>query len=147
MLRSVSVLELRLGGPCQALGVSAILRQTGFMSSNSDRASARPVAFCLHALGASSAEFVHLRDALAAEIEVDAIDLPGFGDTAWVDGASVEETVEFVIRRIRAHGAARWMLVGHSMGEKSPRSSPRGLYLVGRPFSASPASCCWPHLP
>lgn len=88
------------------------------MSSNSARASARPVAFCLHALGASSVEFSHLRDALAGEIEVVAIDLPGFGDTAWVDGASVEETVEFVIRRIRAHGAARWMLVGHSMGGK-----------------------------
>ena len=88
------------------------------MLRNSAQASARPVAFCLHALGASSAEFAHLRDALAGEIEVVAIDLPGFGDTAWVDGASVEETVEFVIRRIRAQGAARWMLVGHSMGGK-----------------------------
>lgn len=47
-----------------------------------------------------------------------AIDLPGFGDTAWFDGGSVEETVEFVIRRIRARGAVRWMLVGHSMGGK-----------------------------
>ena len=47
-----------------------------------------------------------------------AIDLPGFGDTAWVVGASVEETVEFVTGRIRARGAARWIIVGHSMGGK-----------------------------
>lgn len=88
------------------------------MSNTSARASALPVAFCLHALGTSSAEFTHLRDALAGEFEVVALDLPGFGDTVWIDGASVEDTVEFVIRRIRARGAARWMLIGHSMGGK-----------------------------
>ena len=88
------------------------------MSNTRAVASARPVAYCLHALGASSAEFGRLRDALAGDIDVVALDLPGFGDTAWDDGPSVEDTVDFVIRRIRARGAARWMLVGHSMGGK-----------------------------
>jgi pimeloyl-ACP methyl ester carboxylesterase len=92
--------------------------QAGDMSNPRDRESAPPVAFCLHALGASCAEFIHLRDALAGEIDVVALDLPGFGDTPWDDGPSVEHTVEFVIRRIRARGAPRWMLVGHSMGGK-----------------------------
>jgi len=118
MLHSVNILGVPLSRPCQALFVSLVLQQAGVMSSNSARPSEGPVAFCLHALGASSAEFIQLRDALAGEIEVIAIDLPGFGDTAWIEGASVEETVEFVIRRIRANGAARWMLVGHSMGGK-----------------------------
>lgn len=88
------------------------------MSNERPPASTRPVAFCLHALGSSSAEFEHLRDALAGEIDVVALDLPGFGGTPWSDGASVEDTAEWVIRRIRAAGAARWLLVGHSMGGK-----------------------------
>lgn len=88
------------------------------MSLDAARTPPRPVAFCLHALGSSSAEFEHLRDALADEIDIVALDLPGFGDTPWSDGASVEDTAEWVVRRIRAAGAARWMLVGHSMGGK-----------------------------
>lgn len=118
MPHSVNILGLSVGGTHRALEVSADFRLNQGMSRNGTGVSARPVAFCLHALGASSAEFAHLRDALAGEIELVAIDLPGFGDTAWADGASVEETVEVVTCRIRAHGAARWMLVGHSMGGK-----------------------------
>lgn len=74
--------------------------------------------FCLHALGASSAEFEPLARELGDEFEVVALDLPGFGGLSAATGVTVDEMVEHVIRRIRRHGATRWMLAGHSMGGK-----------------------------
>jgi len=78
----------------------------------------RPVAFCLHALGSSAREFDALAERLAPELDVVAIDLPGFGDADTADGLTVDDMVRLVTRRIRESGAARWLLVGHSMGGK-----------------------------
>lgn len=79
---------------------------------------ARTTLFCLHALGLSGAEFGGLSERLAGEIAVVAFDLPGFGAGTAASGTSVEEMVEFVIRKIRAHGSTRFLLLGHSMGGK-----------------------------
>ncbi|MET0589987.1 MAG: alpha/beta hydrolase [Naasia sp.] len=79
---------------------------------------ARPVLFCLHALGSSAREFDVLTSLLGDTVEVVGLDLPGFGDLSSATGTSVDAMAAHVVRKIRAHGATRWMLLGHSMGGK-----------------------------
>ncbi|WP_182086679.1 alpha/beta hydrolase [Aureimonas sp. ME7] len=81
-------------------------------------ASDRPVLFCLHALGASRAEFSTLDARLGDMFETIAIDLPGFGDAPASLGTSVEEMVRHVAGIVAGRAAPRWMLLGHSMGGK-----------------------------
>ncbi|PSL37570.1 pimeloyl-ACP methyl ester carboxylesterase [Labedella gwakjiensis] len=80
--------------------------------------SSRPTAFALHALGSSARAFDGVAEALADSLDVQAIDLPGFGDAAAMTGTSIPETIRHVERAIRRSGATRWILVGHSMGGK-----------------------------
>ncbi|ROP58696.1 alpha/beta fold hydrolase [Curtobacterium sp. PhB115] len=77
-----------------------------------------PTAFCLHALGASSEEFALLRIELVDDLDVVAIDLPGFGRTPASAGTTVEEMAVHVERAIGSSGVTDWLLVGHSMGGK-----------------------------
>lgn len=78
----------------------------------------RPTVFCLHALGSSAREFDGIAARLADDIEVVGLDLPGFGDLSAATGVTVDEMAAYVVRKIRAHGATRWMILGHSMGGK-----------------------------
>ncbi|WP_065959391.1 alpha/beta fold hydrolase [Curtobacterium sp. UCD-KPL2560] len=75
-------------------------------------------AFCLHALGSSSEEFVLLRSELAGDLDLVGIDLPGFGRSPASAGTTVEEMAVAVERAVGASGATEWVLVGHSMGGK-----------------------------
>lgn len=78
---------------------------------------ARPTAFFLHALGASRREFGPLIDRLSGVFDGVALDLPGFGDQP-AGAVTVAQMADHVIAAIRANGASRWILVGHSMGGK-----------------------------
>ncbi|MCY0386629.1 alpha/beta fold hydrolase [Robbsia sp. Bb-Pol-6] len=78
----------------------------------------RPILFMLHALGGSRAAFDPMRSALGDAFEVIAIDLPGFGDRDTRAGTTVQEMSNVVADVIRSRAAARWLLVGHSMGGK-----------------------------
>jgi pimeloyl-ACP methyl ester carboxylesterase len=84
----------------------------------SDTATTRPTLFCLHALGMSRLEYGPVADVFGDDVEVVALDLPGFGDATTADGVTVDDMVRQVTRQIRRHGATRWLLVGHSMGGK-----------------------------
>lgn len=75
-------------------------------------------AFCLHALGASKAEFDLIADRMAPPLQVVGIDLPGFGAASTAPGTTVEDMVIAVEHEIGRHGATQWILVGHSMGGK-----------------------------
>ncbi len=74
--------------------------------------------YLLHALGASAGSFDRLADRLAGHVQVEGIDLPGFGSAANDPDATLDETVAHVIRRLAAHERGPWMLGGHSMGGK-----------------------------
>ena len=78
----------------------------------------RTTLFCLHGLGLNASVFDALRHELGESIELVPIDLPGFGGEPAASGTDVDDMVALVERRIRAHGAARWLLLGHSMGGK-----------------------------
>lgn len=78
----------------------------------------RPVAFLLHGLGGSARTFDAVAAGLAPGFDVDAIDLPGFGDAAAAQATSVEAMADAVATVIRRRAATRWLLVGHSMGGK-----------------------------
>lgn len=76
--------------------------------------------YALHALGGSGAAFAPVADELAGfrGIRIVTLDLPGFGDEAAATGYDVAAMADHVIARIRRDGAARWALLGHSMGGK-----------------------------
>jgi len=78
----------------------------------------RPVLVCLHALGSSAREFDALTAALGDDVEVLAIDLPGFGGAASEPPADVAGTADRVVARIAEREPERWFLLGHSMGGK-----------------------------
>ena len=78
----------------------------------------RPVLFMLHALGGSARAWDGVAAALGGDFEVVAIDLPGFGDAHRMADARVVDMADQVCAVVRMHGAARWLLVGHSMGGK-----------------------------
>lgn len=78
----------------------------------------RPVLFMLHALGGSARAWHGVVAALGSGFECIAIDLPGFGDARDASGWSVAAMADHVAAAIARRGAARWLLVGHSMGGK-----------------------------
>lgn len=78
----------------------------------------RPVLFMLHALGGSARAWQGVIDALRSQFECIAIDLPGFGDARERSSWSVAGMADHVAAAVAARGAARWLLVGHSMGGK-----------------------------
>ncbi|QHC60034.1 alpha/beta hydrolase [Rathayibacter sp. VKM Ac-2760] len=112
----------------------------------------RPTIFALHGLGLSGRLFDPLAAELAGTADVVAIDLPGYGDRNDDADLSLEAMTTAAIRAIRENGAARWLLVGHSMGGKvaslvaartlSGRSGLFGLagvvLLAGSPLSPEP---------
>lgn len=78
----------------------------------------RPVFFMLHALGGSARAWEGVSASLDPAFEVVAIDLPGFGDARVAPDLSVAGMAEHVAAAVQTRGAARWLLIGHSMGGK-----------------------------
>ncbi len=72
----------------------------------------------LHALGGSARAWDDVIASLGPRFESVALDLPGFGDARGMPGLTVEGMADHVAAAVRARGAARWLLVGHSMGGK-----------------------------
>jgi pimeloyl-ACP methyl ester carboxylesterase len=71
----------------------------------------------LHGWGAHIEAVESVVAPLAAETEVIAIDLPGFGESAEPPGAwSSEDYAEFLIKLLASEGISRCHLVGHSRG-------------------------------
>ncbi len=77
-----------------------------------------PVLYCLHVLGGSAREWVHVDARLGSAFKFRALDLPGFGDAAQTKGYSVAEMADTIAALIEADAPSRWMIVGHSMGAK-----------------------------
>ncbi len=78
----------------------------------------RPVLFLLHALGGSARAWDGVVTALGSDFETVAIDLPGFGDARAASEWTVAGMADHVAAAVKARGASRWLLVGHSMGGK-----------------------------
>jgi pimeloyl-ACP methyl ester carboxylesterase len=78
----------------------------------------RPVVFMLHALGGSARAWEAVSASLGTEFDVVAIDLPGFGQAQDASDLTVAGMVRHVADIVRSTEAARWLLVGHSMGGK-----------------------------
>jgi pimeloyl-ACP methyl ester carboxylesterase len=71
----------------------------------------------LHGWGAHIEAVESIVAPLAAETEVIAIDLPGFGESAEPPEAwSSEDYAEFVARLLESEGVSRYHLIGHSRG-------------------------------
>ncbi|WP_396643841.1 alpha/beta fold hydrolase [Microbacterium sp.] len=77
-----------------------------------------PTLYLLHALGSSSGSFDRLGATLAGRVDVQGIDLPGFGSVPAAPDTSLEATVSYVIGILNERVRGRWMLGGHSMGGK-----------------------------
>ncbi len=77
-----------------------------------------PTLYFLHALGASAGSFRRLGDALAGRVDVQGIDLPGFGSETAASDTSLEATVAHVVGILNEKARGRWILGGHSMGGK-----------------------------
>lgn len=83
------------------------------------KAAASPIdLFCLHFLGGSAREWDGVARRLAPGTRCIAIDLPGFGDAADVEGYTVSAMADHVAARIRTVAPNRFALAGHSMGAK-----------------------------
>jgi len=78
----------------------------------------KPVLFMLHALGSSARAWSGVVASLDAGFEAVPIDLPGFGEQRDATDSGVADTAAHAAAAIRQRGAARWLLVGHSMGGK-----------------------------
>ncbi len=73
----------------------------------------------IHGLGGSWREWTPVLDALAAEREVIAIDLPGFGDTPPLPGeVSIATLADAVTAYMRAHDLMGVDVAGNSMGAR-----------------------------
>jgi pimeloyl-ACP methyl ester carboxylesterase len=78
-----------------------------------------PPVLVLHGWGASIDAVASIVDGLADQLEVVAIDLPGFGESAEPPGAwDVGAYARFVLAVCDALGLARFSLVGHSFGAR-----------------------------
>lgn len=77
----------------------------------------RPMLFGLHYLGGSGRAWDPVFRRLDG-FRCVAVDLPGFGDAAGIRGYTVAEMADHVASVVRAAGARRWALLGHSMGAK-----------------------------
>ena len=82
------------------------------------RGSGRPL-LLVHGLGGNTHSFDPIIDALAAQREVIAIDLPGFGQTPALDGeVSIRTLADAVTRLLQVHGLTGIDAVGSSMGAR-----------------------------
>ncbi|QHI97440.1 alpha/beta fold hydrolase [Xylophilus rhododendri] len=72
----------------------------------------------LHGLGGSARAWDGVIAALDAEFEAAPIDLPGFGEARDATDLGVADMADQVAAIVRQRAAARWLLVGHSMGGK-----------------------------
>ena len=77
----------------------------------------RPMLVALHFLGGSKRAWDPVFQRLDGFWCV-AVDLPGLGDAAAVPGYAGAERADHVASVVRASGARRWALLGHSMGAK-----------------------------
>ena len=78
----------------------------------------RPTLVCLHWLGGSGRSWDAVATALAPDIRIVTVDLPGFGEAAHHPGAPVAAMADHVMAAVRDAALDRWMLAGHSMGAK-----------------------------
>ena len=78
----------------------------------------RPPALYLHGLGGSSQNWSALMPELAGDVDGEALDLPGFGDSPPPDNGdySVSGHARAVIRHLDAQGRGPVHLIGNSMG-------------------------------
>ncbi|MEZ0492700.1 alpha/beta fold hydrolase [Kineococcus sp. TBRC 1896] len=100
---------------------------------------------CLHALGMSSRSFGPLARELAPDLELLALDLPGFGRAPVDPGTSVAAMATWVRGQVGDRVRGRWLLLGHSMGGKVATALVAGLDPADRPagvvlLAASPPS-------
>ncbi|MCZ2495191.1 alpha/beta fold hydrolase [Xylophilus sp. Kf1] len=72
----------------------------------------------LHALGSSARAWSGVVASLGAGFEAIPVDLPGFGEQRDSHHLLVVDMADHVAAIVRERGAARWLLVGHSMGGK-----------------------------
>ena len=77
-----------------------------------------PVLVLMHFLGGSTREWDEVVPLLGGGLRTVRLDLPGFGDSAAIEGYSVEAMADFVEASLRAADLDRFLLVGHSMGGK-----------------------------
>jgi len=78
----------------------------------------KTVLFMLHALGGSAGAWDGVVASLDAGFEAIPIDLPGFGQQRESVESGVVGMADHVTAVVRNRCAARWLLVGHSMGGK-----------------------------
>ena len=78
----------------------------------------KTVLFMLHALGSSARAWSGVVASLDTGFEAIPIDLPGFGEQRDATESGVVGMADHVASVVRERGAARWLLVGHSMGGK-----------------------------
>ncbi len=77
-----------------------------------------PVLVLMHFLGGSTREWDEVVPLLGSDLRTMRLDLPGFGDSAAIDGYSVEAMADFVEANLRTANLDRFLLVGHSMSGK-----------------------------
>ena len=89
------------------------------MYMNTIRRGAGKPLLLIHGLGGSWREWTPVLDTLAAEREVIAVDLPGFGDTPPLPGeVSIATLADAVTWYLRAHDLVGVDVVGNSMGAR-----------------------------
>ena len=72
----------------------------------------------MHSFGSSGREWDACGRILSADHRCLALDLPGHGRAAAVEGYSVDAMRRAVLRTLEQHGVRRYVLVGHSMSGK-----------------------------
>ena len=88
------------------------------MLSSNQAGTGQTTLYLLHFLGSSQHEWRRVSAILAPSFRCIAIDLPGFGDSAHIDGYTVEQMRDSIADYVRADAPGDWLLVGHSMGAK-----------------------------
>ena len=103
------------------------------MLPHSQQGSGSPTFVLMHFLGGSHRTWFPTAPYLDGEHRCVALNTPGFGDAAEVEGYSVAEMADQVDASIRALGLTRCILVGHSMTGKVAvvLAARRPDYLVG----------------
>lgn len=79
-------------------------------------AEGRPALLLIHGWGTDSSVWRTLQDALAGQVEVYALDLPGHGVNAQVQCASADEFCRLFMRDIEAQLPPRYSVLGWSLG-------------------------------
>jgi pimeloyl-ACP methyl ester carboxylesterase len=102
----------RTPAPHRAVRITA-----GDLTLRAVRAGRGPTVILLHGYGESLVAWRGLFDRLAADADVIALDLPGFGLSDKPDtGYTTEQMGRTVLDAARALGVQRFILVGHSLG-------------------------------